>query len=111
MKCPYFTLQRYKKKNTIRLSADTFIVSASILIVSADSLIVLEVGQVGRLGLVGLVGLVGDSLGGLGVGQVRLVGQVRPVRAPNQWQPSTPPHGGGGGGFIPSSRLFIIFAP
>ena len=97
MKCQYFTLQRYKKKNTIRLSADSFIVSASILIVSADSLIVLEVGLVGR------GGPVGDSLGGLGVGPVGLVGpvgEVRPVRDPNQWQPSTPPYGGDGGGFL-----------
>ena len=74
--------------------------SASILIVSADSLIVLEVGQVG---LVGPVRPVGDTLGGLGVGpvrRVRPVGEVRLVRAPNQWQPSTPPHGGDGGGFL-----------
>ena len=84
--------------------------SASILIVSADSLIVLEVGPVG---LIGRGGPVGDTLGGLGVGpvgRVESVGEVGPVRAPNQWQPSTPPHGGGGGGFIPLSRLFIIFA-
>ena len=84
--------------------------SASILIVSADSLIVLEVGPVG---LIGRGGPVGDSLGGLGVGpvrRVRPVGEVGPVRAPSQWQPSTPPHGGGGGGFLPLSRLFIIFA-
>ena len=105
--------------------------SASILIVSADSLIVLEVGPVGLIGRVGPVGdslggldvgpvgligrvrPVGDTLGGLGigpVGRVGLVGEVGPVRAPNQWQPSTPPHGGGGGGFLPLSRLFIIFA-
>ena len=84
--------------------------SASILIVSADSLIVLEIGQVGR---VGRGGPVGDTLGGLDVGPVGSVGEVGQVRAPNQWQPSTPPYGGDGGGFlgfIPPSRLFIIFA-
>ena len=77
--------------------------SASILIVSADSLIVLEVGQVG---LVGPVRPVGDTLGGLGADPQTSGSRALPLMGEVEGASCR-----GLSPFLPLSRLFIIFAP